>query len=40
MKPIENALTVFTDGSSNGKAAYVVGSHVYSLEFLPYFTNN
>jgi hypothetical protein len=28
-------LTVFTDGSSNGKAAYVIGSHAYSLEFLP-----
>jgi hypothetical protein len=25
--------TVFIDGSSNRKAAYVIGSHVYSLEF-------
>lgn len=35
MQPIENALTVFTDCSSNGKAAYVIGSHVHSLEFPP-----
>ena len=35
MQPIDNTLTVFTDGSSNGKAAYVIGSHVHSLEFLP-----
>ena len=28
-------LTVFTDGSSNGKAEYVIGSHVHSLEFPP-----
>ena len=26
-------LTVLIDGSSNGKAAYVIGSHAYSLEF-------
>jgi hypothetical protein len=32
---IESVLTVFTDGSSNGKAAYVVRSHVHSLEFSP-----
>jgi hypothetical protein len=32
---IESALAVFTDGSSNGKAAYVIGSHVYSLELPP-----
>jgi hypothetical protein len=25
MQPIDNVLTVFTDGSSNGKAAYVIG---------------
>jgi hypothetical protein len=31
--PIENVLTVFTDGSLNKKAAYVIGSHVHSLEF-------
>ena len=31
--PIENVLTVFTDGSLNRKAAYVIGSHVHSLEF-------
>ena len=35
MQPIENVLTIFTDGSSNGKALYVIGSHVHSLEFLP-----
>jgi hypothetical protein len=35
MQPIENVLTIFTDGSSNGKALYVIGSHVNSLEFLP-----
>ena len=35
MQPIENVLTTFTDGSSNGKALYVIGSHVHSLEFLP-----
>jgi hypothetical protein len=28
-------LTVLTDGSSNGKAVYVMGSYVYSLEFSP-----
>jgi hypothetical protein len=33
MQPIKNILTVFTDSSSNGEAAYVIGSHVYSLEF-------
>ena len=33
MQPIENVLTVFTDRSSNGKAAYVIGPHVHSLEF-------
>jgi hypothetical protein len=33
IKPIEKILTVFTDGSYNGKAAYVIGSHVYSLVF-------
>jgi hypothetical protein len=33
MQPVENPLTVFTDASSNGKAAYVIGSHVHSLEF-------
>ena len=27
-------LTVVTDGSFNGKVAYVIGSHVYSLELL------
>ena len=27
---IENMLTVFTDGSSNEKAVYVIESHVYS----------
>ena len=32
-------LTVFIDGSSNWKAAYVIGSHVYSLEFPQCFTN-
>ena len=26
-------LTVVTDGSFNGKVAYVIGSHVYSLEY-------
>jgi ribonuclease HI len=26
-------LTIFRDGSSNGKAAYEVRSHVHSLEF-------
>lgn len=35
MQPIENALTLFTDGSSNGKAEYVIGSHNHSLEFPP-----
>ena len=35
MQPIENVLTIFTDGTSNGKALYVIGSHVNSLEFLP-----
>ena len=35
MQPIENVLTIFTDGSSNGKALYKIGSHVHSLEFLP-----
>ena len=35
MQPIENVLTTFTDGSSNGKALYEIGSHVHSLEFLP-----
>ena len=35
MQPIENVLTIFTDGSSNGKALYVIGSHVHSLEFPP-----
>ena len=35
MQPIENVLTIFTDGSSNGKALYEIGSHVHSLEFLP-----
>lgn len=35
MQPIENVLTIFTDGSSNGKELYVIGSHVHSLEFLP-----
>jgi hypothetical protein len=35
MQPIDNTLNVFTDGSSNGKAAYVIGSHVHSLEFPP-----
>jgi hypothetical protein len=35
MQPIDNTLTVFTDGSSNGKAAYVIGKHVHSLEFPP-----
>jgi hypothetical protein len=35
MQPIENALTVFTDGSSNGKAIYAIGSHIHSLEFPP-----
>ena len=35
MQPIENVLTIFTDGSINGKALYVIGSHVHSLEFLP-----
>ena len=35
MQPIENVLTVFTDGSSNRKAAYVIGSHAHSLEFPP-----
>jgi hypothetical protein len=33
MQPIENVLTVFIYGSSNEKAAYVIGSHVYSLDF-------
>lgn len=32
VQPIENALTVFTDGSSNGKAGYVIGPHVNFLE--------
>ena len=32
MQPIENVLTIFTDGSSNGKALYEIGSHVHSLE--------
>ena len=31
MQPIENVLTVFTDNSYNGKAAYVIGYHVHSL---------
>jgi hypothetical protein len=35
MHIIENALAVFTDGSSNRKAAYVIGSHIHSLEFSP-----
>ena len=35
MQPIENTLTVFTDGSSNRKAAYVIGSRVHSFEFPP-----
>jgi hypothetical protein len=35
MQSIENVLTVLRDGSSNEKAEYVVGSHVYSLEFTP-----
>ena len=35
MQPLENVLTVFTDGSSSGKAAHVIRSHVHSLEFLP-----
>jgi hypothetical protein len=35
MHPIENALTVFTDGSFNGKAVYVIGSRVHSFEFPP-----
>ena len=35
MQPIENVVTIFTDGSSNGKALYEIGSHVHSLEFLP-----
>ena len=35
MQPIENVLTIFTDGTSNGKALYEIGSHVHSLEFLP-----
>ena len=26
-------LTIFTDGLFNEKAVYVIGSHVYSLEF-------
>ena len=33
MQPIENVLTVFIYGSSNEKAAYVIGSCVYSPEF-------
>ena len=33
--PIENAFTVFTDGSSNGKSVHVNGLHVHSLEFPP-----
>jgi hypothetical protein len=40
MQPIENAFTVFTNCSSNGRETYVIGSHVYSLEFQPCFTNN
>ena len=40
MHPIENVLTVFTDGSSNGKAAYVIESQVHSLEFSPCFSTN
>ena len=40
MHPIENKLTVFTGDSSNGKAAYIIGSHVYSLESSALSTNN
>jgi hypothetical protein len=35
MQSIENELSVFTDSSSNGKAAYIIGSHDLSLEFPP-----
>ena len=28
-------LTVITNGSSYGKASYIMGSHAYSLEFPP-----
>jgi hypothetical protein len=35
IQPIENVLTVFTDGSSNKKAICVIRLHVHSLEFPP-----
>jgi hypothetical protein len=35
MQPTENMPTVFIDSSSKGKAAYVIRSHVHSLEFPP-----
>ena len=34
MQPIGNALSVFIGGSSNEKATCMIGSLVYSLEFL------
>ena len=39
MQLIENAFIVFTDSSSKGKVACVIGSYVYSLEFPQCFTN-
>ena len=38
MQYIANALIIFTDGLFNGKAAHVVRSLVYSLEFPPFIT--
>jgi hypothetical protein len=39
--PTENVLTIFTGGSSNVKAAYVIGEHVYYPDALtPNFSPN
>jgi hypothetical protein len=35
VQPKENTFTEFTDDSSDEKAAYVIESHVYSLENAP-----
>jgi hypothetical protein len=40
MQPIKNAFTVLINSSSSGRETYVIGSHIYSLKFPPYFTNN
>ena len=33
-KPVPNALTVFTDGSSNGIAAFVINDQIYTVYLL------